>query len=355
MTYLAVILISFIFFSTLLFGLSFILRSKKSGLNAKLLGFYFLCWCIYVSSNFLLLEDLLDYPKVSVFTYQAIWFLSPVLFSYHQFNLGKLTRKSAFLSFAIAGTFALISIFLEIGNSSPFEITSLWIYFFYSIGFFSQFILGLAITRSLIKIDLNWTKSKSIKNWHLILYGGFAALMFLRTINLALGYFIENSDLYFATFAIVATIVTLYIALLILYSFSHSKPLDPNNLTIRLEAQSEIQAYSATYQAILNKVTHYMEDQKAYTDSELTLKKLADELELKAYLISKSINNLTGKSFSDFVNTYRVESAIDLLDQNLTVQQVMHASGFNSKTPFHKAFKKIVGQTPNEYRKTESV
>jgi len=97
-----------------------------------------------------------------------------------------------------------------------------------------------------------------------------------------------------------------------------------------------------------------MESEKYYLNPDLTLQLLATELNLSANKISQTINEGLNKSFSDFVNEYRVISVIQKLNNqecsNLTILGIAYDSGFNSKTTFNRAFKKATGVSPAAYK-----
>ena len=99
----------------------------------------------------------------------------------------------------------------------------------------------------------------------------------------------------------------------------------------------------------------YMEDQEPYLDSSLTIQKLAKQMDLPFRELSILINHHLGKHFFDFVNEYRIQKAIQLLEnpsnKKLTVLEILYQVGFNSKSPFNSAFKKYTGTTPTAYRK----
>ena len=60
---------------------------------------------------------------------------------------------------------------------------------------------------------------------------------------------------------------------------------------------------------------------------------------------------LTRKTFSQFVNEYRITHACRLLaDDNLTIAGVSFESGFNNLSHFNRQFKNITGFSPRDYR-----
>lgn len=109
--------------------------------------------------------------------------------------------------------------------------------------------------------------------------------------------------------------------------------------------------YDEQYEAL----TKLMEEDKIYKNASLSLGELADALELHPNYLSQIINEKGGKSFYDFVNTYRVQEFKSLISQpknkNFTLMTLAYDCGFNSKSSFNRYFKKLTGQTPSQYSK----
>ncbi|SNQ44536.1 helix-turn-helix domain-containing protein [Cellulophaga lytica] len=99
-----------------------------------------------------------------------------------------------------------------------------------------------------------------------------------------------------------------------------------------------------------------METNLFYLNSELTLKSLADNLDIHPNVLSKLINDGLGKNFSDFINEYRVNAIIQKLHSgnydHITLLGISFECGFNSKTTFNRVFKNIKGITPLNYKKS---
>ncbi len=97
----------------------------------------------------------------------------------------------------------------------------------------------------------------------------------------------------------------------------------------------------------------YVKSEKPYLDGELTLYKLANQVNKPPYQLSKLINNYGGISFYDFINQFRIEEVKTKINNNMHVQHTLlsigYDSGFNSKASFNRVFKKLVGMTPREY------
>ena len=100
-----------------------------------------------------------------------------------------------------------------------------------------------------------------------------------------------------------------------------------------------------------------MEQNLFFLNPELTLNTLSESLDIHPNILSRIINEGTGKNFSDFVNEYRVHTVIERIAnpsyKNITLLGIAHESGFNSKTSFYRTFKKFTNKTPSEYLKTK--
>ncbi|SHK71135.1 helix-turn-helix domain-containing protein [Chryseobacterium polytrichastri] len=97
-------------------------------------------------------------------------------------------------------------------------------------------------------------------------------------------------------------------------------------------------------------------DQHIYTDSTLNREKVAEKLGISAGYVSQIVNTITGDNFAHYINQYRVEAVKEMISnpeyENYTLLTIGLESGFTSKTTFYNAFKKVTGQTPNEYKNT---
>ncbi|RBP52844.1 AraC family transcriptional regulator [Arenicella xantha] len=99
-------------------------------------------------------------------------------------------------------------------------------------------------------------------------------------------------------------------------------------------------------------VLDYIEAHKPYTNTILTIDRLADQIGLPTRTLSNVINRQFNCNFYEFINGYRVNEATHLLSNHpeKTILEVMALAGFNSKATFNTFFKKKTGQTPSEFR-----
>lgn len=105
---------------------------------------------------------------------------------------------------------------------------------------------------------------------------------------------------------------------------------------------------------IEKKLAEALEIDKLYTKSNLQLRDLCEHLNENLHYVSQVINQSLGTTFYELINGARIGAAKKrLLDkpQESTILGIALDVGFNSKTTFNSAFKRVTGQTPSEYRK----
>lgn len=105
----------------------------------------------------------------------------------------------------------------------------------------------------------------------------------------------------------------------------------------------------------INALNHLLLHEKMYLDSNLTLEKVAEHLQLSPSYLSRIIHNDLSTSFPDYLNSLRVNEAKSYLQNpefsNYTITAIGLEAGFNSKSSFYEVFKKATGKTPFSYKK----
>lgn len=91
-----------------------------------------------------------------------------------------------------------------------------------------------------------------------------------------------------------------------------------------------------------------------YQDPDLTLRSLAEILNLNPNELSRIINTALKKSFNDFINEYRIREVTrkmqDPTYDRMTLFGIALDAGFNSKSTFNRAFRQMTGKSPAEYK-----
>ncbi len=102
-----------------------------------------------------------------------------------------------------------------------------------------------------------------------------------------------------------------------------------------------------------------MEKEKPYLENDLNLLKLADRLEVNLHTLSFVINEGFRENFAQYINRHRVEEAKKLLEDpgndHFSMVGIAFTAGFNSKTAFNTAFKKMTGVSPTDFKARRSV
>ncbi len=103
--------------------------------------------------------------------------------------------------------------------------------------------------------------------------------------------------------------------------------------------------------AMLAALDAVMNTTRIYTDSNLTLARLARRLSVPVRDVSNAINRTTGENFSRYINGFRIRHAqVALRETELSITEVMFEAGFVSKSSFNTEFRRITGRTPSQFR-----
>jgi YesN/AraC family two-component response regulator len=131
----------------------------------------------------------------------------------------------------------------------------------------------------------------------------------------------------------------------------------PYNIKEKNEKQA---AYRSLIRAeladeLFDKILNLVVAEKKYRDPEFSAKELAKELNTNTRYISAVINSRFKMNFSCLLNEYRIKEAlhrmVDRRYANETIEEISAAVGFSNRQSFYAAFYRIMGETPNSYRK----
>ena len=85
----------------------------------------------------------------------------------------------------------------------------------------------------------------------------------------------------------------------------------------------------------------------------LSLGRVAQSANISRYYFCKMFKRATGMNFIDYLSSVRVEkSKTLLLNPNSRISEAAFASGFQSMTNFNRAFRRIVGGSPTQFRES---
>ena len=101
------------------------------------------------------------------------------------------------------------------------------------------------------------------------------------------------------------------------------------------------------------------EKEKIFRNNHLTVARLAKQLNVPPYQVSRTVNEVFGKTFPELLNEYRIADSAERLLRpdfdHLSIEGIASECGFNSLSAFYAAFKKINGVTPAEWRRQARV
>lgn len=106
---------------------------------------------------------------------------------------------------------------------------------------------------------------------------------------------------------------------------------------------------------IVLRIQQGMEVQQLYLKQNLNIEEFAKQVGIHYREVSAIINKHFDTNFFEFVNSYRVTKAKELLVDpkfaDTTILDILLESGFNSKSAFHRFFKRYTGMSAADYRK----
>jgi len=141
-----------------------------------------------------------------------------------------------------------------------------------------------------------------------------------------------------------------------LLGFHRGDPAQPAPFAFPSETPHEEGSDQGAREALMiDALKRLMGEEKIYREEGFTIRRLADELGVKEYQLRRLINGYLGyRNFNRFLNLYRIEEVARQLvspeTRHLPVLSIALDNGYQSLSPFNKAFKEIKGMTPTEYR-----
>lgn len=309
-------------------------------------------------------------------------FLLPVflfLFIVNRIDEEVKNKQKTYLYFIPFAYSAVLNIAFDLHRvAGLFKIPETGLYFISILGLVQLFLaltfIPLLLVRSYFMIK--HLKDPKEKKWIITFLTIVTLLLFafLTIYMVGLSFHLDISAT-MSTLALTATVVTHWTAYIGIYKYrlaknkeavyhflnngsggaSASTQLTESNLTEDTTTQEHREPIAAD-NLYFQKLELLCKEQHIYTDSTLNREKIAEKLGISPGYVSQIINTVTGDNFAHYINRYRVEAVKEMIlnaeYENYNLLAMGLESGFTSKTTFYKAFKKITGQTPNEYKNT---
>ena len=134
------------------------------------------------------------------------------------------------------------------------------------------------------------------------------------------------------------------------------------NLTFAPETEKRTSSFNAHVLSpekvsdICERLKQFMFSEKPYLRYRYTIKSLADDIQVQAYLLSAYLNQEKRLRFTDYLNQFRIEYCENLIQEglanDLNMKGLALICGFQNRNTLTSAFKKFTGLTPSRYTKS---
>ena len=132
-------------------------------------------------------------------------------------------------------------------------------------------------------------------------------------------------------------------------SRASSENLDLASESILLYTFSRMGTFCGKKEDVINKILEITEIN--FTDSELSINTIAQELSYNVKYISHLFKERMGINYSQYLKNMRIKYAVSLFEYGIdSVKNVAFLSGFTDQLYFSTVFKKVVGVAPKEYK-----
>lgn len=331
-------------FNGVLLAAYFLLLKKARTAAGILLGLLLLCLSIRVGKSvFLVFKP--DLAKIYLqIGLSACFFIGPTLFYLIRSIREQIVRIPARWKFVFATHLAII---LLVGIVFTYqEYPQLWGPYIIRIIYFQWFVYTIATGVSIKDVFIKLIRPQE----KLILPEQFQLLLFLGNTVILISYILSLANVaqgFYITGPLSFTFI-LYISILFLlkkekmdtYIFA------PQDRYANKKIADEQAA------ALIHKLAQLLQKQALYKDANLKLNDLSKKMNISEHQLSQLLNDNLGKSFSTYINEYRIDEACKMIigQPNITLEAIGYEVGFNSKSTFYTTFKKLKHTTPMLYK-----
>ncbi|MCW7458514.1 helix-turn-helix domain-containing protein [Leptospira bandrabouensis] len=224
----------------------------------------------------------------------------------------------------------------------------------YNFEYLIHFLLGFAVLSilgymvSIFTRVFRWKFSSKEK-----LETSFFPLICLLVYSLFVVISFVISQLFFMQIFVLACFeLTSLLIIILLFRMNHKEIVPNFKSEVRIARYQESRLRGLDIGQTLQRLDDIMNLEQLYLNENLSLPILAKRLDLHTHQLSEILNVHLNSTFRNYVNHFRLQEAARLLLEkpDMTIISVIYASGFNSKSSFHKLFLDRFGQSPQNYR-----
>jgi AraC-like DNA-binding protein len=332
-------------FNGLILGIYLLFFSRKQKISNYFLGAFLMALSLRIGKSVLFYfnSDLLRvYLQVGL---SACWFIGPFVFYYIKSEKEQIKKIPRGWIWSMV---SLAVIILAVGLTFPYQqYPFLWNNYF-GRAIYAEWgiflLLSVIELKDLIKKVGQPSQLKSSEKW-LIATLAINVIIFICYLWAMFKY---EKGVYISG-AVIFSIVLYAGALIFLHRRKRGGPFA--SLPVKY-ANKKIGTDDA--QLMLSRLERVMTEKSTFKNPNLKLHDLASEINVSAHQLSQLLNDSLGKSFTLYINEYRIEEACRILStpENLTIEAIGEEVGFNSKSTFFSAFKKLKGTTPAIYQQS---
>lgn len=265
----------------------------------------------------------------------ACFLIGPLLYFFclSQLNQIKSQKISWKFHFAI-----LVSVIFLVGMLYPYQqYEALWgsyLYKFINYVWLAYIVLSFNVIFPRIRAAINSIKLSQNDIWLFTIYMGNVLIWF--------AYFTASYTSYIVgalSFSFVLSIICLLVV-----SKLNNKVIKEKYVDKAIEKDEADELYGRLHSLMMN--------HELYKNSVITMPQVAKKMSMSTPRFSQFLNDNLNKSFSVFVNEYRIDAAKTMIlsDKSQTMEAISQQCGFNSQSTFYSAFKRQTNLTPAKYK-----
>lgn len=354
------------------FFLSFaILKSKLRGKNwlsllLTFIGFFSLLQLGYLLGSYIILVFLpvIIFPLISSLGVALLFYINKTLFNEDPTKIKRYLIVPLLLSL-----FHIIFVIIFNKEFTPLKIQNLesihpvysFIIIIILVVYNTIFFIcsGIKVFKYRHEFKDNYSNDKINNVWWLTIFVILNFMIYPVVIGVVIYHIVNGKGI---PFSIIEEITII----LVLFTYIYYLIIKPEILLVEHEKAEQEEKNVPKYQKMnlpeemrtryARKLEEYMIEKQAFTNENISVKSIAEELKIKSHHLSMTINIEFGKNFYNYINEHRIRYAETLLkDPKITdsILEVAFNSGFQSKTSFNKSFKTITGMTPTQFRKQQ--
>lgn len=212
---------------------------------------------------------------------------------------------------------------------------------------YSQWLIYLVATGFLLKNLLKtfFTNASELNDTE-----KFWVMLFLGNSVIYLAYLLSFAQVIYGMYISGPVLFSLMLYLVIFFNLSGAK-FENAEIAVRTEKRKIAETDALLW---VEKLENAILTKTLYKDPNLKLSDLAKAINISVHQLSQLLNDNVGKSFSTYINEYRINEACKLISTNgrLTFEAIGYEVGYNSKSTFYAAFRKIKETTPALYKES---